>query len=257
MASLPLMGWRALPLLLLATLAGCAAPARHAPEFATKPFEPFNRQDTVAIALREWRLFGSPVDDDDAHPPQKPERVPGLWERVGEYWWIGLNPDAAEVAWTGKHDANGHVFAASVDGDYAWSAAFISYVMRIAGAGDRFPYSANHATYVNAAVAGKTPILRAYPPDAYRPRAGDLVCSAREWARNLRFSDLPTSYFWPGHCDIVVAIERGRLSVVGGNVRDEVHMNHIPLDDDGHVGAGVLAILEVRYDAETEPAADQ
>ena len=27
------------------------------------------------------------------------------------------------------------------DGDYAWSAAFVSYVMRIAGAGPRFPYS--------------------------------------------------------------------------------------------------------------------
>jgi hypothetical protein len=151
------------------------------------------------------------------------------------------------------------VFPAADDGDYAWSAAFISYVMRIAGAGDRFPYSPNHATFVNAAVAGKTPILRAHPPADYRPRQGDLVCRAREWASNLRFSDLPTKYFWPGHCDIVVAVERGQLAVVGGNVRDEVHMNHIPLDEDGHVqeSSGVLAVLEVRYDAETEPTADQ
>ncbi|HEY6335836.1 MAG TPA: DUF2272 domain-containing protein, partial [Alphaproteobacteria bacterium] len=48
-------------LALLLGLIGCA-PA-HAPDFAEKPFEPFNRADTVAIAMREWRLFGAPVDD--------------------------------------------------------------------------------------------------------------------------------------------------------------------------------------------------
>jgi len=246
-----------LPVLL--GLAGCAAPAGHAPPFATKPFEPLNRQDTVAIALREWRLFGSPVDDEGAPSAQKPERLPGLWERVGEYWWIGLKPDAPEVAWTGKHDGNGRVFPASVDGDYAWSAAFISYVMRIAGAGDRFPYSPNHATYVNAAVAGKTPLLRAHPPESYRPKPGDLVCNAREWARGLRFSDLPTSSLWPGHCDMVVAVESKDIAVVGGNVHDEVNMRHLPLAADGTIpeGSGLLAILEVRYDAEAEPAADR
>ena len=42
-------------------------------------------------------------------------------------------------------------FPASQDGHYAWSAAFIDYVMRIAGAGDRFPYSADHADYINVA----------------------------------------------------------------------------------------------------------
>jgi hypothetical protein len=259
MASLPPMTRPAAILLLLMSLSGCISPKSHAPDFATKPFEPFNRQDTVAIALREWRLFGSPTDDDDAHPPQKPERAPGLWERVGEYWWVGLDADAAEVAWTGKHDAQGHVFPASVDGDYAWSAAFISYVMRIAGAGDRFPYSPNHATYVNAAAAQKTTILRAHPPQGYRPMLGDLVCRAREWAIHLRFSDLPTTYLWPGHCDIVVAVGPDRLALIGGNVRDEVHMNHLPLSDDGSLPerTGVLAILEVRYDAEAEPAADQ
>ena len=36
---------------------------------------------------------------------------------------------------------------------YAWSAAFIWYVMRLAGAGGSFPYSENHADYINAAAA--------------------------------------------------------------------------------------------------------
>ena len=259
MASLAHMGRLAIVLSILLGLAGCVAPASHAPDFATKPFEPFNRQDAVAIALREWRLFGSAVDDEGAPQVQKPERLPGLWERVGEYWWIGLDATAPEVSWTGKHDAQGRVFSASVDGDYAWSAAFISYVMRIAGAGARFPYSANHATYVNAAAAGKMPILRAHAPTGYAPKPGDLLCRTREWAGYLRFNDLPTGYLWPGHCDIVVGIESKDIAVVGGNVRDEVHMRHLPLTADGTLPAdsGLLAVLEVRYDAEAEPAADQ
>ena len=114
------------------------------PNFAQKRVEPFNRADTVAIALREWRLFGSKVDDAPAgtapvpQPQDKPERQPGLWQRVGEYWWVGLAVDPSqhpprEESWTGKHDENGGLFPASDDGRYAWSAAFISYVMRIAG----------------------------------------------------------------------------------------------------------------------------
>jgi len=251
-----------LPLLLV--LADCAV--SHAPDFAARKFEPFTREDTVAIAMREWRLFGQPTEDEAPvrHSPplprEKPERLPGLWERVGEYWWIGQNADAPESALTGKHDQAGKVFPASVDGDYAWSAAFISYVMRVAGAGTRFPYSPNHATYVNAAAAGKSPILRAHAPASYAPKPGDLVCRGREWARGLHFSDLPTAYSWPGHCDIVAAAEPGRLSVIGGNVNDAVTMTHIPVTQSGTLAETQppwLAVLEVIYDAEAEPEADQ
>ncbi len=56
-----------------------------------------------------------------------------------------------EQGFTGKHDQNGQVFPVGEDGDYAWSAAFIDYVMRMAGAGHRFPYSPTHADYINAA----------------------------------------------------------------------------------------------------------
>ena len=261
----------AIAFLLLTALSACAA-GNHAPRFAAKPYEPFNRRDTVAIALREWRLFGQPVDDAPAGArprpaaEDKPERQPGLWQRVGEYWWIGLNADANEVAWTGKHDASGAVFPADRDGLYAWSAAFISYVMRIAGAGDRFPYSANHATYVNAAAAGRSPILRAHPPESYAPKPGDLICHGRNRARTLRFKDLPTRDIWPGHCAIVVAAAPGSLSVIGGNVNDAVSMTHLPVTEGGMLAAADgtivdprapwMVVLEVLYDAESEPARD-
>ena len=35
----------------------------HVPPFARVPYQPFSRDAVVAIALREWRLFGSQVDD--------------------------------------------------------------------------------------------------------------------------------------------------------------------------------------------------
>ena len=266
------MNGRAAVVLLLTALAACAR-GGPVPSFATKPFEPFNRTDAVAIALREWRLFGQPVEDAPPsarprpQPDEKAERLPGLWQRVGEYWWVGLQAQGPEALWTGKHDQNGNVFPASMDGHYAWSAAFISYVMRIAGAGERFPYAADHAAYVNAAAAGKSPILRAEPPESYAPKPGDLICHGRKWAAGLRFADLPTRDYWPGHCAIVVATAPGELSVIGGNVNDEVAMTHVPVTEAGMLARADgtvldtrypwLVVLEVLYDAEAEPAADE
>ncbi|HLI20834.1 MAG TPA: DUF2272 domain-containing protein [Stellaceae bacterium] len=243
--------------LLILALAGCAA-ANVEPDFATKPYVPFNREDAVAIALREWRLFGS-LTGDQPEAAQKPERVPGLWERVGEYWWLGLNGAGREARWTGKHDENGRVFPAWDDERYAWSAAFISYVMRIAGAGDRFPYAPNHAAYVNAAAEGTSPILKLHPPRSYAPKPGDLLCFGREWAAGLTAASLPTRGYWPGHCALVVATRPGAIDVVGGNDRDAVTMDHLTVGLDGSLTSadGALSwpiVIEVRYDAETDPA---
>jgi len=273
-------------LLVVALLAGCAAPAnrpsaprphgqpgtrvwqgasdQHVPPFASVPFEPFSRTDAIAIAQREWRLFGQPVDDnppDDTRPPplpeQMPERMPGLWQRVGEYWWEGLDPSQREAAWTGMHDEFGTLFDSGRDGDFAWSAAFISYVMRIAGAGNRFPYAASHATYIDAAVLGQSPVLRAHPIDSYVPKQGDLICTGRGAAAGLRYADLPAPSF-QSHCDIVVGATATLLTVIGGNVDDAVTEKHVPLSTNGTL-AGIdgkpvdtrypwLVVLEVLYD---------
>ena len=127
-------------LALSAGLAACAAPLppdAAVPPFARQPYEPFARAAAVAIALREWRLFDRPVRD---APPggapeagAKPEREPGLWQRVGEYWWLGLGGDDRQRRWTGEHDERGRLFPPDQDGDYAWSAAFVSYVVRKSG----------------------------------------------------------------------------------------------------------------------------
>lgn len=231
---------------------GAAAANARVPAFVSVPFEPFTRADAVAIAQREWRLFGQPVDDDppDSRPPlppeRMPERMPGLWERVGEYYWEGLDPGLRESAWTGMHDENGTIFDSHRDSDFAWSAAFISYVMRIAGAGPRFPYASSHSTYINAAVRGEAPVLRAHPINGYAPRTGDIICAGRDQSARLRFARLPAPPF-PSHCDIVVSDAPGTLTVIGGNVDDAVTAKHVPVGPDGMLGAARGAPIDSRY----------
>jgi hypothetical protein len=228
------------------------------PDFAKRPYEPFNRAAVVAIALREWRMFGQMVDDDppESRPPLppelKPERAPGYWQRIGEYWWTALDPSEKESAYTGKHDAFGLEFPASQDGQYAWSAAFISYVMRIAGAGVRFPYSQNHATYINIAkqmADGVTSGWAVYAerPENYAPLPGDLICLGRGRSARLRYDTLPTANPFPGHCDIVTERQQGQIAVVGGNVDDAVTMKHVPVTPDGKLATPDGVVLDTRY----------
>jgi hypothetical protein len=238
------------------------------PEFVRRPYTPFSRADAIGIALREWRAFGEHVNDDppDSRPPpltdDKAERQPGLWERVGEYWWLGQNAQRREAAWTGKHDEYGSEFSGGRDVEFAWSAAFISYIMRTAGAGARFPYSPTHATYINVAkqmTLGTTHgwAVIAEAPDVTPPQPGDLICFGRNGKR-LHYEDLPTTRNFPGHCDIVVAANGSLLTVIGGNVDDTVTVKHVPTLPDGRLAlpGGIpvdsrypwMVVLRVNYD---------
>lgn len=250
-------------LVLLLLLAGCAAPPAptprpagpvpaagpadlHIPPFARGPYEPFSRAAAVAIAEREWRAFGSPVVFPNIELPVDEERAEGLWQRVGEYWWLGLDYGTPQQGWTGIHDENGQVFPEGEDGNFAWSAAFISYVMRIAGAGRRFPYSENHALYINAA-ARHDPgvVLSAERPEAYAPQKGDLICMWRA-GRRVAFDDLPADPF-PGHCDIVVDQHPNTIDVIGGNVDNAVAMKHVPVTPDGKLAGPDGVVLDPDY----------
>jgi hypothetical protein len=269
--------------LLMLVVAGCAAapptpqaPARapatttsltaHIPPFARWPYQAFSREAAVQIALGEWRAFRQPVVFPNVELPEDEEREEGLWQRVGLYWWLGLDPSWREQGWTGIHDENGQVFPAGRDGFFAWSAAFISYVMRMAGAGSGFPYSAAHADYINAAARHDPGVaLTAERVEAYAPQRGDLICLWRG-RQPVSFDQLPAEKF-PGHCDIVAAIEPGRLDVIGGNVDNAVAMKYIPVTSDGRLAGpdGVVldpdhhwfVVLKVGYqrDGNAPPAA--
>jgi hypothetical protein len=218
------------------------------PPYAQRPYEPFSREAVVAIALREWRAFGSAVDPDET--AVKPERAQGLWQRVGDYWWQGLNPLDAETPWTGKHDAHGRIFSPDDDGEYAWSAAFVSYVMRMAGAGATFPYGANHHTYITAALRGDPNlVIAAERAEAYAPRPGDLICVGRAENAALRFDDALRTGEFKAHCDIVVETDGpDGLSAIGGNVADTVALRHFSVAPDGRLAEPerFLAVLRLK-----------
>ena len=206
----------------------------HIPPFARWPYEPFSREAAIQIALGEWRAFRQPVVYPNIPLPEDEERENGLWQRVGLYWWLGLDPSWRQSGWTGKHDENGQVFPADIDGDFAWSAAFISYVMRLAGAGSSFPYSETHSDYIDAAARHDPGVaLVAERIEVYAPQQGDLICLWRG-GQPKTFDQLPAGRF-PGHCDIVVAIKPGLLDVIGGNVENAVSMKYIPVTADGHL----------------------
>ncbi len=245
-------------LLAASALAGCVAVAptpgagrggppptafnAHIAPFARWPYAPFSREAAVQIALGEWRAFRQPVKYPGTELPEDEEREEGLWQRVGLYWWIGLDPTQRESGWTGIHDENGVVFAAGQDGNYAWSAAFISYVMRLAGAGSSFPYSATHADYiVSAARRDRGVALTAERVTLYAPQPGDLICAWRGQTP-VSFDELPTAGRFPGHCDIVVGRKPGELDVIGGNVDNAVTMKPIPVTADGRL-AGLDGIV--------------
>jgi hypothetical protein len=235
---------------------GKPAKDAHIPDFARQPYEPFSREAAVAITLREWRLFDDLVDD--STPGQVPfvnfgssERRDGLWQRVGEYWWLGLDSDNQFRSLTGKHDQHGNVFPKQHDELYAWSAVFISYIMRIAGAGSQFPYSESHSDYINEASKASLGLVPrrgvlAQRLELYTPQPGDLVCFGRNENRGLRFEDLPSSHFM-AHCDIVVDVRPGKISVVGGNVDDAVTLKHVPVTSKGRLADPSGNVLDQRY----------
>ncbi|WP_299414237.1 DUF2272 domain-containing protein [Acaryochloris sp. IP29b_bin.148] len=146
------------------------------------------------------------------------ENQSGAIERVNEYWQT-----------VGRDDLDG------TDRDWPWSAAFISWVMQEAGAGDRFEYSASHSTYIADAVASRKngdndAAFVAYRLDEYSPQVGDLVGFSRQ--SGVTF-DSPPPY--KSHTDIVVAVREGEIDVIGGNTSDSVTLRTFKTDAQGRL----------------------
>jgi hypothetical protein len=230
--------------------------AGHSPPFAQMPYEQFSRVQAVAIAEQEWRLFGQRVDDntpdlsDESESNDDLQRLPGFWQRIGEYWWLGQDATRRESAWTGMHDENGQEFDIGRADYYAWSAAFISYVMRTAGAGARFPYAPSHSVYIDIAKEMKLNrtsgwAVVAERVDQYAPAPGDLICFWRG-KRRITYERLPVRHF-PAHCDIVVERNKEQISVIGGNVDAAVTMKHVPVAADGRLAEAGDRVLDSRY----------
>ena len=143
------------------------------------------------------------------------------WRRVVIYWREGV----------GRTDIDTQQEVVNIP----WSAAFVSYVMRKAGAGNQFVYSSAHYDYIVDAIKKRKDGKTTAPFVGYRlsetaPLLGDLVCASRASAAGkVTFENALTYGRFQSHCDIVVAKRPTEIDVIGGNVSASVTKVTIPL----------------------------
>jgi hypothetical protein len=192
------------------------------------------------VAGGQWDFFGQQTYDVNGHALRvgHKEGEDGIFQRIGEYWLEGTN----------THGLDGR------DHGVPWSAAFISWSMKQAGAGNRFRYSTQHSVYISQAIRDR---LNARADAGYwgfrlneqAPDVGDIVCWAREDGVDY---DNQKNGNYKGHCDIVVQKSDGMVFVIGGNVGDSVTKRPLRLAPNGFLqptvegGETVFALMENR-----------
>lgn len=126
----------------------------------------------------------------------------------------------------------------------AWSGAFISYIMRMAGAGDKFKYANSHSVYIQDAKQNRLKnkkTFQAYRKNEMPVTVGDLICYPRQ--NGITYD---TAGLYYSHCDIVSEIKPGVAVGIGGNVSDSVKTKNYSLDSNNKVTSeNVHAIIKV------------
>lgn len=150
---------------------------------------------------------------------------------VREYWRaIGINHLSGKTSVGGIRPA--------------WSAAFVSFCVKKAGAGNRFKYTQAHCHYIAKAMdAAEDPQSSfgyvARRPEGYRPKPGDIVCAGRLYAKQYTYDTARMQYmadsFYPSHGDIIVETSDKYADAVGGNLSDSVRRKRLALTSAGEL----------------------
>ncbi|MDR6609071.1 DUF2272 domain-containing protein [Pseudomonas synxantha] len=171
------------------------------------------------LATGEWSFFGRQTYDVSGRKNHEghTEGEDDYYQRVGLYWSEGTNTQGI--------DGRNH--------DQYWSATFISWILRRAGAGARFRYSIKHSVFISQGIrdflqkrgeAGYWTVRLSDAP----PTLGDIVC----WTREIGVDyDHQNNGSYAGHSDIVVAVETDQIWVIGGNVGNSVTRRPLLLVD--------------------------
>ncbi|TPG60618.1 DUF2272 domain-containing protein [Roseomonas nepalensis] len=202
----------------------------------------------MRIAEAEWEEWGRLAAGLGLpRPPAGTEGATSAFPRVLAYW--RAVPDGEAEAAIARNRARwsatlgGLLPREGVWSEPAWSAAFVSYVMRAAGVDEReFHASAAHAFYVDAMLrdAAEFPAQAPFVPHdpALRaPAPGDLVCADRSRRPLAAWQDrlAEAGRFRPMHCDIVLRTGPGAAEAVGGNVADAVTLTLYATDEAGRL----------------------
>lgn len=137
----------------------------------------------------------------------------------------------------------------------AWSAVFISWCVRSAGAAaSEFKFSARHSVFVNQAIRNASlpgAVFIGRRVDQYSPRIGDIVQNNRD-GNTFDFDYAAVNDAYASHSAIVAEVgedAQGRYGlVVGGNESDSVRHTVLRLDADGRLiqraSSSFIAIVE-------------
>jgi hypothetical protein len=208
------------------------------------------QDELVARALEQWEKFGRDEGREDKFidadgNTTKSEKSNGVPNRRKET----VEPFASWVAnyWltipSKQYDDLVKKFAKAkgrLDGtiDLAWSAAFISYCMQMAGAGSNFPYSSGHATWMVLSIKNKRngklkAALVGFKPGEIPLQPGDLIARPRE--AGITYDNAVAKGWFISHSDIVVEVDaKNKVAyVVGGNVGQSVSKAKVTIDADG------------------------
>jgi hypothetical protein len=178
----------------------------------------------IAAAGKEYKDFRFGKRN-ETHPDSKP--------RINAYWQaVPLSPEPVSVA---------------------WSAVFISFIVRQASLTKSFKFSQRHTTYLSDSKKAllNRDMSRAYwavPLNDRVLEVGDLVGYYRTGgdcgSRIRTYDDLPGDFC--SHSDVVIAIRDGVAFTIGGNVSQTVKVKEVPLTPDGKVMAGNQRIVVMK-----------
>jgi hypothetical protein len=208
------------------------------------------RDELIARALEQWEKFGRDLDRDDKYidangnttkdkatkgvPNRRKETVEPYAGRVANYWLAIPSKQYDDLV---KKFAK---TKGKLDGtiDLAWSAAFISYCMQMAGAGSAFPYSSGHATWMVQSIKNKSngklnASLVGFRLGEIPLEPGDLIARPRE--AGVTYDNAVAKGWFISHSDIVVEVDRQNnvAHVIGGNVGQSVSKATVTIDSGG------------------------
>ncbi len=177
----------------------------------------------VATALDEWEFFGqSTMMSNGSTSIGLKEYDDGAWQRVGDYW---------------KFIGGGYKNLTGKDRGVAWSAAFVSWCFNEAQAGNKFPYSAGHAKYINTAIRNadnedKDAPIYGQRLKGYKLKVGDLIGYWRG-KTPISYDNARKVGSYESHMDIVVEVSGKFAYAVGGNVMNSVTKREVKLGENG------------------------
>jgi hypothetical protein len=111
--------------------------------------------------------------------------------------------------------------------------------MKQSGAGEFFPYSASHSTYIVKSIQNKklqTGKFQGFKPSEIKVEVGDLIGRPRQSGVSY-----DTIGAYKSHTDIVTEIKDGKAKMIGGNVSNSVSATYVNLDESGKIAPSEIS----------------